>query len=651
MHGSRVLNWGLAYTDREPGRMNRSIEARRAAAMLVLAVLLTACSETLAPNARVQRLEAGTGGGQQGVVATRLTQPVIVKAVDREGRPVRGATVVWSASGGGTVTAVTDVTGDDGTVSANWTLGTTAGEQTATATLGLLTATFRATAVAGPATTIAVVPGAAVLDAIGATTQLQASAQDAHGNPVTGRAFTWSSNAEAVATVSPGGLVTARTPGAARVRATLDAANGDAQITVQPQPATITLTPPAAQFAALGAQVQFQAAARDRNGNPVAVPAAQFVWSSSAPAIVNVSPTGLATAQANGAAQVRATIGNVVGSAQVVVQQVAATLAVVPTVDTLTTARPFTQLSAVARDANNNVIAAPFVTWVSANTAIALVNAFGQVNAVANGTVQIRATSGALVDSAAITVRLNAPPKAVADTRATLKDTPLVLAAPGVLANDTLGVPAATILSFGGGSLGGTVTTNAAGTTVNFGTGGSLRLDANGALAFTPSTGFTGSFTLQYRLQNAAGLSDATITIDVGLGPVAVDDALATASSTTLDLAAPGLLANDTLGFPLAAIVSFGGGTLGGTAASFQAGSGVAFGVGGFTTGGFLRVNANGSLTITPPAGYTGPITFLYRLSNGSGTSDGTVTVTVGPVPAPEPEDADTSPAPPSRPG
>jgi hypothetical protein len=244
---------------------------------------------------------------------------------------------------------------------------------------------------------------------------------------------------------------------------------------------------------------------------------------------------------------------------------------------------------------------------------------------VANGTTRIAATSAAASDTATIVVRLNAAPKAVADVRATLLDTPLTIALPGLLANDTLGIPSATIASFGGGSLTGTtVTTNAAGATVSLGATGSLRVNADGSVAFTPVTAFQGAFTFSYRIQNAAGTSDAIVTINVGVPPTAVDDAYATTVNTTLTVAAPGVLTNDTGGFPAAVVESFGGPALAGTVTSFPAGQRVGFGIGGF-----VQLNADGSLSFTPPTGFTGPVSFLYRIANGVGTSDATITITV----------------------
>ena len=101
-----------------------------------------------------------------------------------------------------------------------------------------------------------------------------------------------------------------------------------------------------------------------------------------------------------------------------------------------------------------------------------------------------------------------------------LRDTPLSVASgTGVLQNDTLGSPAATVLSFGGGALPGTAASNAAGTTASFGTGGALKLNADGSFDFTPSAGFTGSFSFGYRIGNPFGTSDAVATISRAADP------------------------------------------------------------------------------------------------------------------------------------
>jgi hypothetical protein len=602
-------------------------------AALVVVPFASSCDDEGPPEDRVTTAEAAAGNAQTGPVAQALAQPITVRAQDAQGNAVRGARVEWqTATGSGTIVPIDANTDELGDAQATWTLGTAAGQQTATATIGTAIATFTATAEAGPAATVTINPAPIVLDAIGATQQAQIAAVDAHGNPIAGRAPTWMSNNTAVVTVNESGLITAVTPGSTTVRATLDGVSGETGVTVDPQPATILVDPPTAQLTFLGATAQFQASAVDRNGNPIAIPAAQFAWTSSNATILGVSATGLATAQGNGMAQVRASLGTLTGFALVTISQVATTLTLSPKIDTLTTAKPTVQLAVAAQDSNSQPIPNPAVTWTSTNNAIATVSSTGLVQSVSNGVVRIRAASGTASDSATITVRLNTAPKPLADTLGGAKDTQLVIAAPGLLANDTLGIPAGTITSFGDGTLGGAVTTFPAGTSIMFGTGGSLVVNANGSLTFMPSAGFTGNFTFLYRMQNAAGTGDAAVTIQVGVAPVAVDDAYSTQAGVPLSVAGPGVRGNDTLGFPPAVLLSFGGGSLPGTASSFPANSNLAFGVGGF-----IRINSDGSLSFTAPTGFTGNFTVLYRLGNSAGLSDGTITINVTPAPEPQP--------------
>jgi len=103
-------------------------------------------------------------------------------------------------------------------------------------------------------------------------------------------------------------------------------------------------------------------------------------------------------------------------------------------------------------------------------------------------------------------------------------------------------------------------------------------------------------------------------------GP-ATDPAYTGAQGNTLNVSAPGLLDNDFLGLPAASpatITSFGVGVT-----DHPAGSPAS--VSGHT----LTVNSDGSLTFQPSTGFTGPFTFLYRMTNGSGSSDASVTLQI----------------------
>ena len=218
--------------------------------------------------------------------------------------------------------------------------------------------------------------------------------------------------------------------------------------------------------------------------------------------------------------------------------------------------------------------------------------------------------------------------------------------------NDIVGFPVATITSFGGGDIGGTVTDNAAGATVtpiSGYTNGSLTVNADGSFVFTSPTSptaFSGNFQFEYRLTNANGTSDATVTIQVQAGPTAVNDPnggfpanstppgganphpyhFAVNSTNNVISGVNRLLQNDNLAAPPASLVSFGGGSIPGTdVTTIPAGGGVTA-----PSGLFLSVDASGWFTYTPPTDFVGLFTFEYRLQNAIGFDDATVTLASG---------------------
>ncbi|HSW30572.1 MAG TPA: Ig-like domain-containing protein [Longimicrobiales bacterium] len=166
--------------------------------------------------------------------------------------------------------------------------------------------------------TVTVTPASATLESIGATTQLQVAARDASGIAVTGKAVTWATSAQGVATVSTTGLVTAVASGTAAITATVGGVAGSAAITVsQPKVATVEVTPASPTLAAVGVTVQLTATAKSATGSVIT--GQTVAWASSNVGIVAVSGAGLATAVTPGLATVTATVGGVVGSAVVTV--------------------------------------------------------------------------------------------------------------------------------------------------------------------------------------------------------------------------------------------------------------------------------------------------------------------------------------------
>ncbi|UJR79684.1 beta strand repeat-containing protein [Sandaracinus amylolyticus] len=200
---------------------------------------------------------------------------------------------------------------------------------------------------------------------------------------------------------------------------------------------------------------------------------------------------------------------------------------------------------------------------------------------------------------------------------------------PTLLANDALGAPLAVITSFGARSLGGLVSDHAAGSTATV-AGSSVTVDADGTFTFVPEPSFVGAFELEYQLENTMGSSVGVVRIDVRAAPLATDDAFTVRAGETLDVASsdPSSLLADDVGAPAPELVSFGGGSLGGSDTDHAAGASVTVGADSIT------VRADGSLTFVAGASSGGEVTFDYVIANVAGDDRGTVRVTVERAPA-----------------
>ncbi len=189
---------------------------------------------------------------------------------------------------------------------------------------------------------------------------------------------------------------------------------------------------------------------------------------------------------------------------------------------------------------------------------------------------------------------VNDVPVATNDAYTTTEDTQLVIAAAtGVLANDTdvESSPLTAVLVVAPAH-------------------GVLTLNADGSFTYAPAANYSGSDTFTYRANDGTASGNvATVNITltaVNDAPVAVDDSYAATTSTALTVAAPGVLTNDT---------DADGNTLTATVVATP-------------LNGTLTLNANGSFTYTPGAGFKGVDVFTYQVTDGVATS-GTARVVI----------------------
>lgn len=188
-------------------------------------------------------------------------------------------------------------------------------------------------------------------------------------------------------------------------------------------------------------------------------------------------------------------------------------------------------------------------------------------------------------------------PVANNDTYAVTSDVPLSQSATGGVLSNDVGTGLTAIL--------GTLPAH-----------GSLTLNADGSFLYTPNSGFFGTDTFTYSVQDEFGrdsAADATVTLNVSLpaAPAAANDSYTTTANTALNQAAVGgVLSNDT-------------------------GAGIT--VTGHTppARGTITLNANGSFLYTPNTGYSGTDNLNYTITDAfARTSSAIITLTINPVAA-----------------
>jgi VCBS repeat-containing protein len=189
----------------------------------------------------------------------------------------------------------------------------------------------------------------------------------------------------------------------------------------------------------------------------------------------------------------------------------------------------------------------------------------------------------------------NRAPVATDDAYTTAEDITLTVAPPGVLGNDSdRDGDALTAVRVSGPAH------------------GTLTLNANGSLTYTPDADYNGTDSFTYQANDGSlDSTAATVTLTVTAvndAPKAGDDAYSTKEDTTLNVAAPGVLVNDSDpdGNPL-------------TARRFSGPS-----------HGTLTLNPSGSFSYVPDADFAGTDSFTYQANDGSlDSTAATVSLTV----------------------
>lgn len=246
----------------------------------------------------------------------------------------------------------------------------------------------------------------------GKTYQTSVVVRDINGAEITGRKIAYESLFPLIATVDNAGLVTAKAVGGASIKASVEGRTAIAAIRVLDRVTRVVVTP-LQDNVAIGQTRQMTVAVTGANGATIA---GRFVrFQSSNPAVATVTAAGVVSGVSKGTTTITADaeLDQVAGTATITVIDVpVASLALSPLGTQILRLGAFLQMTAVTRDAANNVLSGRVVNWSSSNPAIASVSASGLIAALAVGSATISAESEGRSASVGITVT-EVPPKSV----------------------------------------------------------------------------------------------------------------------------------------------------------------------------------------------------------------------------------------------
>jgi uncharacterized protein YjdB len=421
----------------------------------------------VAPDYATATVEIVAGDGQASQVFTFLPEPLQVRVVDQFGNVLPGLAVEWGFSDGGgsngasgspgsASPSVTTTTGAQGTTEVFWKLGTQAGVQEALCTPARAASNGPVSIGGGPsgappahanpkgkkfvadaspdaADSVSVTPDGS-LTVVEATEQFSASLVDQYGNTVSGGSFVWTTDASGVVAVDNKGLAYGLKVGKAEVYAEDSGSKlkGSAWVNVESRAASAVQKGSGdGQKGMVNTPLPNPVAVRvvDQVGSPVA--GVSVRWSvvggagltagaESSPSASAGGPDAAQTlTNSDGVAQTTWTLGTQAGQQRLEASvegfsPLGFTAEATPGAVASITVTPAAvemeidesqQFSATAKDEFGNTVTGATLTWSSSNTAVASVSSAGLASAVAAGSAEIRATSGSVSGTAAVTVK------------------------------------------------------------------------------------------------------------------------------------------------------------------------------------------------------------------------------------------------------
>ena len=366
--------------------MNTATQLRRWVT-IAMAMAVAACDDPAGP-VPVDRIALSAPAA---TVIVGQTLQITAVVMDEDGDTLTDRSVEWSSANDAVATVS----------AAGLVTGVSPGGVVITAKAEGKTSEFTLNVVPVPVASVVVAPDPAEVP-VGTTRELFATARDAAGTPLTGRAVVWTSSNPEVATVSSSGVVTALRQGAATITATVDGQTGTSRINAVPGPVAVVAVTPQSPSVRVGATIPLAAETRDASG--AVVTGRVVTWASSDPSRATVSSTGVVTGVAPGAVTITATSEGRSGTTTVTVLRIPVSAVRFDVLPTPVLVGDTFRIRAVALDSAGRELPDRTVTFAGSNNAAATISSSGHLSAVGAGSVQITATSEGVTATATINV-------------------------------------------------------------------------------------------------------------------------------------------------------------------------------------------------------------------------------------------------------
>ena len=248
---------------------------------------------------------------------------------------------------------------------------------------------------------------------VGESQQFEARALTSDGTTVPDVTFTWTSSDTTTATIDTAGLASGLSAGAVSITVSAGEFSDTAMLMVSVPPpvvSSVTVSPDMASIE-VGETQQFEAIALTSDG--MAIPGVTVTWTSSDMMVATIDGSGLATGVGAGEAEIMATVGDLSGTAMLMVAEpppVVSTITLTPSAMTVVVGGMF-QLSATALTSEGMEVPDVTYTWMSDDNGVASVDDTGMVSAIAAGTAMITASADGVTSMPATVIVEELPPE------------------------------------------------------------------------------------------------------------------------------------------------------------------------------------------------------------------------------------------------